>query len=411
MRVPRILLLISLLAAGLSSQALLSVPAQQPNIVTIRPRRTASQPGVPEVKAEADPARVSVGEKVTFTLSPASVIKDPCYQVTLFFGDKDSQIMRQPQTVHSYQSGGNYTYSILVRPVAKCGTTATPTPTPRPTPFQIPDVRLILKPPSAEVNQSVTFVAELSNSQSLSARNFSYRFAFDDGSKTGWQAEPKATHSYSAPKTYRVYVDIGLPMNGVIKQLGGSKRQAITVTPNQAGNQNGNTNGNQNKNQNSNRPNDNSNGNGNSRPNENQNNTANGNSNTAGNLNANTNANANANSNGSPGGKANGKMNAKATPQASATSSASPPGNTTAAWNDWWNYLIFLPLLMLAGYKAVTFFLLPRPTFVPHATAGDAKASGLALDYQMDVDPNVDGAFNIDTAGGNLIKAKRTSDD
>src|ERR1041384_1124468 len=227
MRVTRILLLISLLGVGLYSQAPTS--AQQPNTVTIRPRTATSQPGNPEVKAVADRTRVAVGDKVTFTLSPASVIKDPCYQVTLFFGDKDDrqimrrQIMQQPQTVHIYQAGGNYTYSILVKPVAGCRAT--------PTPFPIPDVRLILTPSSVDVNQPVRFVAELSSP----ARNFSYRFVFDDGSKTEWQTEPKATHAYSIPKTYQPYVDIGLSMKGVIRQLGGSKRQTITVAANQVG--------------------------------------------------------------------------------------------------------------------------------------------------------------------------------
>src|SRR5437879_4362111 len=146
--------------------------------------------------------------------------------------------MRQPLTVHVYQANGNYTYSILVRPVGGCGATSTSTP------FPIPDVRLILTPSSVDVNQPVTFVAELSSP----ARNFSYRFVFDDGSKTEWQIEPKASHAYRIPKTYRPYVDIGLPMNGVIRQLGGSKRQTITVAAaNQFGNQNGNTNGNRNK--------------------------------------------------------------------------------------------------------------------------------------------------------------------
>jgi len=323
--------------------------------------------------------------------------------------------MRQPQTVHIYQANGNYTYSILVRPVGGCGATSTSTP------FPIPDVRLILTPSSVDVNQPVTFVAELSSP----ARNFSYRFVFDDGSKTEWQTEPKATHAYSIPKTYRAYVDIGLPMNGVIKQLGGSKRHTITVAANQFGNQNENTNGNRNKNQNSNRPNDNRDGNrnGNTRANVNRNvngnsnvtsnsnvtgnSNGNGNSNVTGNLKANSKANTNTR------GNANGNRNANAnvTPQASATSSAVPSGNTNDSPDDWWKYLVFLPLLMLAGYKAMTFFLLPRPTFVAHPKAGNAKASGLTFDSQVDVDPNVDGAFKIDATGGNLIKAKRTSDD
>src|SRR2546421_1016842 len=320
MRVPRILLLISLLSIGLYSQAPASAPAQKPDTVTIRPRSTTPPRGIPEVKAEADRTRVPVGDKVTFTLSPANVIKDPCYQVTLFFGDNDRQIMRQPQTVHPYQASGNYTYSILVQATGKC------TSTPTQTPFPIPDVRLILTPSSVDVNQPVTFVAELSSP----ARNFSYRFVFDDGSKTEWQTEPKATHAYSIPKTYRAYVDIGLPMNGVIKQLGGSKRHTITVAANQFGNQNGNTNGNRNKNQNSNRPNDNRDGNrnGNTRANVNRN--VNGNSNVTSNSNVTGNLKANSKANTNTRGNANGNRNAnaKATPQASAKSSAIPPGNT-----------------------------------------------------------------------------------
>src|SRR5437764_3708481 len=282
MRVPRILLLISLLAVGLYFQAPQSAPAQQPNIVTIRSRSATSQTGMLEVKVVADRTRVPVGDEVTFTLSPASVIKDPCYQVTLFFGDGSRQVARQAQIVYPYQASGNYTYSILVRPVGGCGATSIPTP------FPIPDVRLILTPSSVDVNQLVTFVAELSSP----ARNFSYRFVFDDGSKTEWQTEPKATHAYSISKTYRAYVDIGLPMNGVIKQLGGSKRHTITVAANQFGNQNGNTNWNRNKNQNSNRPNDNRDGNrnGNTRANVNRN--VNGNSNVTGNNNVTGNSNA-----------------------------------------------------------------------------------------------------------------------
>ena len=136
------------------------------------------------------------------------------------------QVARQAQIVYPYQASGNYTYSILERPVGGCG--ATPTPTPLP---DIPNVRLFVTPSSVDVNQTVRFVAELSGP----ARNFSYRFVFDDGSKTEWQTESKATHAYSIPKTYRAYVDIGLPMNGVIKQLGGSKRHAITVAANPFG--------------------------------------------------------------------------------------------------------------------------------------------------------------------------------
>jgi hypothetical protein len=117
---------------------------------------------------------------------------------------------------------------------------------------------------------------------------------------------------------------------------------------------------------------------------------------------------------GSPTATPSGSPTATPTGSPRATPSGSPtpilPGRTWPP--DWWPLpLILLLLPVLAAYKAAKYFLMPQPTFVPHPTAGDAKASGLALDYQVDVDPNVDGAFKIDTAGGNLIKAKRTSDD
>src|ERR1041385_7174327 len=218
--VPRILLLMSLLAVGLHSQAPQSAPPQQPNTVTIRPRRTSSPPGIPEVTASADRMRVPVGDKVIFTLSPASIIKDPCYQVTLLFGDKSQQLMRQPQIVHIYQQSGNYVYSILVQPTGKC--TATPTPTPVP---DVPSVRLIVTPSSVNLNQSVTFVAELSRP----SREFSYRFVFDDGSAAVWQRDPKAIHAYAAAKTYQPYVEIGVPAGRPGRTRGGSKRQAVEV--------------------------------------------------------------------------------------------------------------------------------------------------------------------------------------
>ncbi len=388
MRVPLILLFISLLTAGLYSQAIQPIVAQRPNTVTISSRGIASQPGIPEVRAVADRTRVPVGDQVTFTLSPATVIRDSRYRVTLFFGDGSRQIMLQTQAIHRYQTSGTYTYSILVEPAKR----VTPTPTPVPV---IPEVRLRINPALVDVNQAVSFSAELDRP----VRGLSYRFVFDDGSATGWQSEAVATHAYRAPKTYQPYVDLGLSLNGVMTQVGGSRRQTITVSRNQIGNQNANTNGNQNTNP----SNDNGNGNANSntRPNENQSNA--GNRNTSGNLNANSNANAR--------GNGNGNLNANPNPPASATVSTSPIASTNESPEDWWKYLVFLPLLLLAGYKAATYFLVPRPTFVPHSDVGKAKASGFAFDFQVDVDPNVDGTFKVDAAGESLIKAKRMSDD
>ncbi len=49
---------------------------QQPPTVNLRPGSVASPPGTPQVRVRADKQRVPLGTKVTFTLSPASVLTD-----------------------------------------------------------------------------------------------------------------------------------------------------------------------------------------------------------------------------------------------------------------------------------------------------------------------------------------------
>lgn len=384
MLVSRTLLLISLLAGGLCSQALQSSPAQQPKTVNVRSRTSAPQPGAPEVKAVADPNRVPLGDQVTFTLSPAGVIKDPCYQVTLFFGDGSRQIARQAQVFYTYAASGNYTYSILVRPTGKCA--AAPTPTPL---VDVPNVRLVVSPDALEVNQNVTFVAELSRP----VQGYSYRFVFGDGLDTGWQNETKATHAYRELGTYLPYVDIGLFVKGVFKQVGGSSRQTITVSASQAGNRNTNRNRNDNRTNNS--------------GNQNKS-TSFGNDNTRKHDDSKK---VNANDNRDTRDNANESAIADATSQPSATVSISTPAQRNDPAKDSWPYLLALPLLAFAGYKAINYLLLPRPTFVPTPAPGNAKASGFGFDIQVDVDPEVDGAFKIDAEGGSLIKGTRKSDE
>jgi PKD repeat protein len=162
---------------------------------------------------------VPLGDLVTFTLTPASVVMNSRYKVTLYFGDGAHQVMRQTELDHLYRKPGDYTYSILVEP------SGSPTPTPTPTPA-IPGVKLSATPTSVEINRPVDFAAQLSHSYP----NIKYRFGFADGSKTDWRDSPQTTHSYRSPGSYQAYVDIGLGNSGSVKQVGGSPRQAIEVT-------------------------------------------------------------------------------------------------------------------------------------------------------------------------------------
>lgn len=219
MPISRALLIAGLLAAGLYLSPAKFTRAQQPDTINVRPRVTSNTPGMPTVKATVDRNRVPVGDEVTFTLSPAQVVTDSRYRVTLFFGDGSQQVMREPRKVHLYKRSGTYTYSILVEPAQ----VPTPTPTPR---IAIPDVRIIATPISVEVNRPVNFSAELS----YSIPNVRFRFFPGDGSKTDWQASPSTSYVYRLPGNYRAYVDIGIAAKGTITAVGGSKRVPIQVS-------------------------------------------------------------------------------------------------------------------------------------------------------------------------------------
>jgi hypothetical protein len=218
MRIATRLLLIGLFASGLCFYARIAPLAQQPGTVTVRPRVTATQPGVPEVKASVDRSSVPAGSEVTFTLAPARVVADSRYRTTLFFGDGKRQVVRQAKVTHAYPQAGTYTYSVLVESEKQ----STPTPTPLP---PVPNVKLSVLPTSVEINRPVSFSAQLSRRY----QNLRYRFVFGDGSDTGWQDEAKATHSYRAANTFKAYVDIGVVSNGSVKQAGGSARESINV--------------------------------------------------------------------------------------------------------------------------------------------------------------------------------------
>jgi PKD domain-containing protein len=218
MRIAACLLLIGLFASGLYFASRETTLAQQAGTVNLRPRVASAQSGMPEVKATVNRNKVPVGEEVTFTLSPARIVTDPRYRVTLFFGDGKRQVMHQSKTFHPYPKAGTYTYSILVEPDKQ--------PPPPPTPTPIPNVKLTVTPIQVEVNRPVSFSAQLSRRYP----NIKYRFVFADGSDTGWQDNSNATHSYRSPNTYKAYVDIGVLSNGSIKQAGGSQRESIKVT-------------------------------------------------------------------------------------------------------------------------------------------------------------------------------------
>jgi len=212
-------LTISLLAVVCCGPAVIG---QQPGTVNVRPRVATAQPGVPSVKVNVDRNRVPLGDEVTFTFAPATLIKNPNFIVTIYFGDKDNlgnlakQDVHQTEIVHLYKASGNYTYSVLIKPAPLLGQNRT----------SVPVVKLIVNPTTVAINSPVNFTAQLSHSYS----NIQYRFVFADGAQTAWQDASQTSHSYANAKTYLAYVDIGEGRRGQAKRIGGSERQLIQVT-------------------------------------------------------------------------------------------------------------------------------------------------------------------------------------
>ena len=183
--------------------ALLSVSsvAQQPTVI-LHARIVASDPDAPKVRVIVDKRRVRLGTEVHFTILPEELVKDPRYQITLYFGDKEQRVMHEPQITHLYRAVGTYTYSVLVDNPLRVTLSATPV--------------------AAEPDQQIKFAAQLSKPYT----NVQYKFAYGDGSSSGWQPSAQAVHAYRAAGTYSANVEIG---DGG-KQIGKSESKRIDVT-------------------------------------------------------------------------------------------------------------------------------------------------------------------------------------
>jgi len=195
-----------------------AAPGQQPQTVNVRPRSATTTPGVPEVNVTVDRRRVPLGDEVTFTLAPASVVLNPSYVVTLYYGDGTSQRMRQAEIVHLYRAPGNYTYSVLV--------TSSGRPEDNAVNSKVPDVKLSATPTTVSPAGLVNFDAQLAYQDP----NIKYHFVFGDKSESGWQSSSETTHSYSSADAYEAFVEIGVTKNEPLKH---SNRVKIQVTRSQ----------------------------------------------------------------------------------------------------------------------------------------------------------------------------------
>jgi len=159
---------------------------------------------VPAVNVTVDKRRVPLGTLVTFTLTPANVVRSSRYAVTLHFGDGKQQSVRATEVSHLYQAVGTYVYRVQVKSI------------------QLPpQVSLIANPNPVTPGQPVSFFAQLSSSYP----KIQYRFSFGDGTASAWQDNPRSNHAYQGDGRYSAYVDI----RDATQPFGGSERKIIEV--------------------------------------------------------------------------------------------------------------------------------------------------------------------------------------
>jgi hypothetical protein len=462
-----------------------TVIGQEPGTVNIRPRVVTAQPGVPSVRVNVDRNRVPLGDEVTFTLAPASLVRNPRFIVTIYFGDGAQEEMHQTEIVHLYTASGNYTYSVLVKP-------SPPPQDPTSNRTPVPLVKLIVNPTTVQTRSPVNFTAQLSHNYP----NIQYRFVYGDGSQTDWQDAPQTSHGYATAKTYLAYVDIGEGSRGSAKRIGGSQRQPIQVTappivrvsllakpasvrigdtvrfnaqtnsrdpkikyrfafgdgaitgwqdspranhkytvagdyfasvevglPSGQGIKSAGTSkpakigvaaGPGPRPSPSPRPSPKPTVSPSPTPLPSPSPSPSPTSSTSPESSPNPSPSATATSSPTPDGNG-GKTNSP-TPGATPSPSVSPTPTISGPFGfpaDWWKYLLLALLLIFLGYKTATFFLLPRPKFVPHLDPGVARVGAekpLSIDLQLALDPNVTGGqYGLDTGGGSLIKSQRGS--
>ena len=150
-----------------------------------------------------------VNEVVTVTLNPIERVKASPLRFTVDFGDGEKiPVPAQfAQVQHRYRTAGMYTISasVAIRPEAGGTFDGLPTVgnsvgiTVRKTTFSA-------APAIAAVGERVTFAAPARPGDS----RIRYRFAFADGTDTGWIPDVQATHSYERPGPYNPTMEVGI---------------------------------------------------------------------------------------------------------------------------------------------------------------------------------------------------------
>ena len=374
--------------------------------VKVEPASTPRNPlsnrtTVPVVKLSVSPTTVQSGNPVNFTAQLSH--NYPNIQYRFVFADgAQTDWQDASQTTHSYATAKTYLAYVDIgegnRGQAKRigGSQRQPIQVAAP---PIVRVSLLAKPASVKSGDKVRFNAQANSIDS----KIKYRFAFGDGASTSWQDSSEANHQYGVAGSYLASVEAGFPSGQGIKTGGTSKPARIGVAPGPTPRPSPAP-----------RPSPKPTGSPSPTPSPSPSAspppspspTASGSPNPL--------PSATATSSATPDG--NGGQTNLASPELSPSPSGSPTptiGGPSGFLDNRWKYLLILLLLIVLAYKAATFFLLPRPTFVPHVDPGVARVGAdkpLSIDLQLALDPNVTaGEYGLETGGGSLIKSERGS--
>ncbi len=165
--------------------------------------RTVSAVTPPSAALSVTPPTGSVPLAVTADATGSTARTNPIASFTFDFGDG---AVAGPQATavahHTYASGGTFTATVTV--TDSVGTTATATAAVRA--VAPPAASLTVTPSSGALPLAV--IADASASTAGSNPIATYTFNFGDGTVTGPQAGPQASHSYSVAGTYSVTVTV-----------------------------------------------------------------------------------------------------------------------------------------------------------------------------------------------------------
>jgi hypothetical protein len=351
------------------------------------PRRIA-------VQLTADRLTVKAKDEVTFLAQVNPIEPNLGYRFSFGDGSRLTEWQASPRTKHPYASAGTYPASVEVR-VTNARSSQ---PNARSRPLSIiveppsppsPAVDLFVAPRSVVAGFPVYFKATAASANS----QVRYRFNFGDSSAPGtWQEAREETHIYSLAGTYPAFVEISRSSNEPNAVASSARKQVrvtpviieppATPTPTP-------------------------------QPNASPSPTGTASPSNSPNQSPTVSPTTTPTPDGSPSPlRGETSPTPGATPSPSAT--ASPTAPTSGLPDDWWKYVLPAALILFGGYQGWKYFFVPTPTLEPHVDPGVAalgtEGGPLAINFQMELDPNVtDGQFAVDTTEGSLIKSERKS--